>query len=106
MITCDKDGQILITNDQTSYNLADVDQYTEFLLWVTSPNRAACIDADAFEIDESISGSQLEKAKRYSSFLSSFAAKRMSLLDSSGSQEVGEQRLAEIRSLLGKLGNK
>ena len=76
MIKINERGDVVVATGADTYNLGDPEQYRAFLLWLTDPDGAVEIPASLFEIDQACPPAAVEKAERYSVFLSEFADKR------------------------------
>ena len=103
MITCDDDGGILVDIDGRSYCLSDAEQYSEFLLWVTSPDPGVDIADVNFKVDDGVSGERRECAQRYADFLIDFAKARRERLSSKSEGCSYEQLQSKIEALIQSL---
>ncbi len=100
MITCDASGKIKVEVNGSCYCLDDADQYSEFLLWATSPDPAVTIAAEVFTIDPGVSEEHRERAQRYAASLSCFAAKRMERLSAKEPVAAYEELKRKIDELI------
>lgn len=100
MITCDANGKIEVEVNGTCYCLDDADQYSEFLLWATSPDPAVKIAAEVFAIDPDVPEEHRERAQRYGAFLSCFAAKREERLSAKEPVPAYEELQHKINELI------
>lgn len=80
MIKINENGNVIVTVGTTAHNLADSEQYRAFLLWLTDPDESVKIPVSSFTIDQKCPPTALEKAKRYSTFLSEFAEMREKMI--------------------------
>lgn len=103
MITCDDNGGILVDVDGRSYCLSDTEQYSEFLLRVTSPDPGDDIADASFEVDESVPEERRECAQRYADFLIDFAKARRERLSSKSEGCSYEQLQSKIEALIQSL---
>lgn len=100
MINCDNNGSIVVNANNCSYKLSNSDDYTDFLLWLTSPNPADSIDGSAFEVDESVPEEHRELAQRYAEFLTEFAEIRAERLSSKGEGSGYDQLKSRVNELI------
>lgn len=100
MIACDNNGSIVVNVNNCSYQLSNSDDYTDFLLWLTSPNPADSIDDSAFEVDENVPEEHRELAQRYAEFLSEFAEIRKDRLSSKDEDSGYDQLKSRINELI------
>lgn len=100
MIACDNNGSIVVNANNCSYQLSNSDDYTDFLLWLTSPNPADSIDDSAFEVDENVPEEHRELAQRYAEFLSEFAEIRKDRLSSKDEDSGYDQLKSRVNELI------
>lgn len=100
MIVCDNNGSIVVNANNWSYQLSNSDDYTDFLLWLTSPNPADSIDDSAFEVDENVPEEHRELAQRYAEFLSEFAEIRKDRLSSKDEDSGYDQLKSRVNELI------
>lgn len=100
MIACDNNGSIVVNANNCSYQLSNSDDYTDFLLWLTSPNPADSIDDSAFEVDENVPEEHRELAQRYAEFLSEFAETRKDRLSSKDEDSGYDQLKSRVNELI------
>jgi len=100
MIVCDNNGSIVVNANNCSYQLSNSDDYTDFLLWLTSPNPADSIDDSAFEVDENVPEEHRELAQRYAEFLSEFAEIRKDRLSSKDEDSGYDQLKSRVNELI------
>lgn len=102
MITMGENGNIIINANVHTYDLSSPEDYTELLLWLTSPDPAISIDSKAFEIDPDASDESKETLERYGSFLKTFVKKRESMILDVSAKPFSK-REEEIKKLLNRL---
>lgn len=102
MISINDEGHIIVELKNTSYDISSK-QYTDFLLWITSPERDVQIDADDFRVSDSLSDTDKQKAERYSKFLTDFIKKRELKLSDLDRTIPSEMREKEINDFIEKL---
>lgn len=100
MIVCDNNSSIVVNANNCSYQLSNSDDYTDFLLWLTSPNPADSIDDSAFEVDENVPEEHRELAQRYAEFLSEFAEIRKDRLSSKDEDSGYDQLKSRVNELI------
>lgn len=103
MITCSADGKISVNVDGKSYCLSDTEQYSEFLLLVTSPDLGDGIAEASFKVDDGVPEEYRECAQRYADFLIDFAKARRERLSSNGEGRSYEQLQSKIETLIQSL---
>lgn len=99
MIRSNDKGQIVVEANGESYNLSVSEEYSSFLLWITTPNSDITIDEKTFQVADDSAESERDKAKRYAEFLTDFAKRRkerLAELNKSLSPEVREARVNEF----------
>lgn len=72
MVTINKDGHVIISLDDLSYDLNVSKDYSDFLLKVTSPSSDVNLNEDCFTIEEGLDDDKSAKARRYAEFLIDF----------------------------------
>lgn len=102
MITMGENGNIIINVNVHTYDLSSPEDYTELLLWLTSPDPTTPIDSNAFEIDPDASAESKEMLERYGSFLKTFVEKRESMIQEASTKPF-PKREEEIKELLNRL---
>lgn len=102
MIAMSENDEIIITANAATYALPSPEDYTELLLWLTSPDPAISIDSNAFEIDPNASAESKETLERYGSFLKTFVKKRESMIQDASTKPF-LKREEEIKELLNRL---
>ena len=103
MIRIDDEGHIVIEVNGTSYDLSASEEYSSFLLWVTSPGGDVSIDAEAFQVADDLTGSERDKAERYAEFLTNFASRREEKLAELNKTRSPEEREAEVKEFIDRL---
>ena len=103
MIKTDASGGIVVEVNNKAYSLSNAEQYTAFLMWVTSPDEATDIPSDAFAVDPSLTDELEAKVKRYSDFLKDFAERREAKLTELKASMPPEQRDAAIEKFISAL---
>lgn len=103
MIKTDADGGIVVEANGTTYNLSNTESYTAFLMWITSPNEANAVPANAFEVTLDLHGDFAAKATRYSEFLKDFAQQRAIKLEQLGVSLTSAQRESAIDEFIAAL---
>ena len=102
MIKCDAKGEIVVKTEDAEYNLSITEDYTNFLIWITTPSENESICNDAFVVDDKIDETNRAKADRYSSFLCDFVNKRNEILKDK-EMLSDEEREEQIKAFLEKL---
>lgn len=80
MVTINKDGHVIISLDDLSYDLNVSKDYSDFLLKVTSPSSDVNLNEDCFTIEEGLDDDKSAKARRYAEFLIDFVQRREKLI--------------------------
>lgn len=105
MITMGENDNIIISANVHTYDLSSLEDYTELLLWLTSPDPTTLIDSNAFEIDPDASSAESkEMLERYGSFLKTFVEKRESMVQEASTKPF-LKREEEIKELLNRLAD-
>lgn len=103
MIAMGENDNIIIKTNVHTYDLSSPEDYTELLLWLTSPDPTIPIDSNAFEIDPDASSVESkEMLDRYGSFLKTFVEKRESMIQEASTKPF-PKREEEIKELLNRL---
>lgn len=105
MIEASISGNIVIKAGGRSYDLSVSDQYTDFLLWVTSPDEKAAIDEDAFTVADDVPKEHREKADRYAEFLKDYSQRRQIKLSEIKQGLTTDQREDDIKAFISRLKN-
>ena len=63
MVTINKDGHVIISLDDLSYDLNVSKDYSDFLLKVTSPSSDVNLNEDCFTIEEGLDDDKSAKAR-------------------------------------------
>ena len=105
MITCNESGSIVVKIDNTVYDFSNSEQYADFLLWATSPDKEETIGADAFKLEDGIPEEHHEKASRYAEFLIEYARRRQDKLDKITTLTT-EQRENDVHEFIARLQSK
>lgn len=102
MITCDENGNVIVREGESSFNLSSSDEYAELVLLLTSPDKGVKVDAALFAVDENLSSGEKARADRYAAFLSDYAARRAAKFEADESI-AAEQRDAAISAFIERL---
>lgn len=103
MIKTNASGGIVVEVNDQVYSLSNTEQYTAFLMWLTSPDDVNAIPADAFKVDPNLSDELEAKATRYSHFLEDFAERREAKLAELEKSLTAEQRESAIDKFITEL---
>ncbi len=106
MIKTDNKVQIVIEVNGTSYDLSASEEYSSFLLWVTSPRSDVSIGAEAFQVADDLAESERDKAERYAEFLADFASRREEKLVELNESHSAEEREAGVKLFIERLNQK
>lgn len=103
MIKIGSQSQIIVEMSDKSYDLSQDNQYSDFLLYITSPESDIFIDKDSFQIDDSIQDDLKEKAERYSQFLVDYCEKRKMKLEELDKVLTWEERKNNVNKFIENL---
>lgn len=103
MITIGNKSQIIVEINDKSYDLSQDSQYSDFLLYITSPESDILIDKDSFRVDDSIQEDLKEKAERYSQFLVDYSEKRRMKLEELDKDSKWEERKNNVNKFIENL---
>jgi predicted heme/steroid binding protein len=105
MIKTSSNGNIVIEVGGRSYDLSVSDQYADFLLWVTSPDKKTVIDQDTFKVAEDVPEEYQAKAARYADFLTDYSQRRQGKLNDIKQTLNTDQRESDIKAFIERLAN-
>ena len=103
MVTINKDGHVIISLDDLSYDLNVSKDYSDFLLKVTSPSSDVNLNEDCFTIEEGLDEDKSAKARRYAEFLIDFVQRREKQQDEAGKLSTAKEREEKIRAFIDRL---
>lgn len=103
MVTINKDGHVIISLDDLSYDLNVSKDYSDFLLKVTSPSSDVNLNEDCFTIEEGLDDDKSAKARRYAEFLIDFVQRREKQQDEAGKLSTAKEREEKIRAFIDRL---
>lgn len=106
MIRSNDKGQIVVEANGESYNLSVSEEYSSFLLWITTPNSDITIDEKTFQVADDSAESERDKAKRYAEFLTDFAKRRKKRLDELDQLLPSKEREDRVNAFIGRLNQK
>lgn len=82
MIKINNNGNVEVrVSSSQHFDLSNSDEYTRFLLWITSPIDDDTIKADVFELDPEVEPERREELERYSLFFNDFLACRKDIIN-------------------------
>ena len=103
MIKIGSQSQIIVEMSDKSYDLSQDNQYSDFLLYITSAESDIFIDKDSFQVDDSIQDDLKEKAERYSQFLVDYCEKRKMKLEELDKVLTWEERKNNVNKFIENL---
>lgn len=103
MITINGDRHVIVQIDNARYDLSFAEQYSNFLLLVTSPDEDTPISLADFEIDPELDDSVRPIAERYSNFLTEFIKRREKKLGELKQDIPSEEREKAINDFIQRL---
>lgn len=103
MIRADANGNIIVEVNGRVYSLSNTEQYTAFLMWLTSPDETSIVSPDDFSVMPGLPDEYAAKAMRYSEFLEDFARQRTVKLGELSKLLTSEQREAAIEKFITEL---
>lgn len=104
MLSVNEEGHVIISLDDSSYDLTISKDYSDFLLRVTSPS--SNLNEGCFEVEEGLDDDRNAKALRYSEFLVDFLQRREKMLEVVGELTSAQEREQKIKSFVDRLNNK
>lgn len=106
MIRSNVKGQIVVEANGKPYNLSVSEEYSNFLLWITTPNSDIAIDEKTFQVADDLAESERGKAERYAEFLADFAKRRKERLAEMNKSLSPEVREARVNEFIDRLNQK